>query len=278
MGIRIVTLSENTAGQPDLLAEWGLSILVEADGQHVLLDSGESISAGWNAEAMRVDLKAINKIVLSHGHFDHTGGLRSLLQQVGHPVEIVAHPDIWEAKYSRLKDKPDRFIGVPFQPFELESLGARFKLSTDSVQISQNIRTTGEIPMVTDFESIDPGLFVKTATGWKADQVKDDLALIVTSSLGLVVILGCAHRGTINTLYRVRQICGEEKIYMVLGGSHLKDASDEQIWQTVSYLNEMGVTKLGVSHCTGPRAVQILSQTYADNFVFNNAGSVISLP
>jgi 7,8-dihydropterin-6-yl-methyl-4-(beta-D-ribofuranosyl)aminobenzene 5'-phosphate synthase len=276
--VRITTLSENTAGQTDLLAEWGLSILVEADDQRFLLDSGESISLAQNAESLGIDLKTIDKAVLSHGHFDHTGGLRSLLQKVQHPLEIVAHPDVWAAKYSRRKDRPERYVGLPFQRQELESLGARFNLSRDPVQLSAHVQTTGEIPMNTDFESIDSGLVVRGEKGWEPDPLKDDLALIVQSAAGLIVVLGCAHRGAINTLERVRALCPGQKIYLVMGGAHLKDVSDEQIWMTVSALNEMGVMKLAVSHCTGPRAVQILSQTYGDNFLFNNTGSVIEAP
>jgi 7,8-dihydropterin-6-yl-methyl-4-(beta-D-ribofuranosyl)aminobenzene 5'-phosphate synthase len=278
MAVRITTLSENTAGQPDLLAEWGLSILVEADGQRILLDSGQTTSLVHNAGTLGIDLKAIDQLVLSHGHFDHTGGLRELLRLRQRPLRIVAHPDIWAPKYGLSRDKPERFIGLPFKLQELESLGAQFTLGKEPVQLSAGVQTTGEIPMVTDFEEIDKGLVVRGGTGWQPDELLDDLALIVKSSQGLIVVLGCAHRGTINTLSRVRQLCGEEKIHLVIGGAHLKEASDERIWQTVSALNEMGVVNLAVSHCTGARAVQILSQTYGDHFLFNSTGSVIDVP
>ncbi len=277
MSLRITTLSENTAGQTDLLAEWGLSILLESCGQRILLDSGESISLVQNAAVLGIDLKSIDKVVLSHGHFDHTGGLRSLLQQVQHPLEIVAHPDVWAPKYSQRRNRPERFIGLPFQLQELQSLGARFVLSKEPLELCPGVWTTGEIPMTTDFESIDSGLVLRNASGYEPDPLLDDLALIVEASAGLVIILGCAHRGTINTLRRVRELHPGKKIDLVMGGAHLKDASDEQIWQTVSSLNEMGVARLAVSHCTGPRAVQILSQTYGDNFLFNSTGSVIEL-
>src|SRR5271157_4027902 len=155
MSLRIITLSENTAGKTDVLAEWGLCLLIEADGQNILLDSGAGISAGRNADLLGIDLHRIDKIVLSHGHFDHTGGLQVLLSKMQREVEIVAHPDIFAPKYSRPKGKPDRYIGVPYQQSLLESLGARFKLSAGPVKLSENISTTGEIRMVTDFEAVD---------------------------------------------------------------------------------------------------------------------------
>jgi 7,8-dihydropterin-6-yl-methyl-4-(beta-D-ribofuranosyl)aminobenzene 5'-phosphate synthase len=277
MRIKITTLSENTAGRPDVLAEWGLCMLVEEDGQSILLDAGETHSAIHNAENLDIDLRCVTKIVLSHGHFDHTGGLRPLLQKMKQPVDIFAHPDIWALKYNRREGKPDRFIGIPFAPEELTSLGAKFTLSRSPVQLTENIWTTGEIPLVTDFESVEPSLFVKTENGWKPDPVLDDRGLIIKTPMGLVVVLGCAHRGMINTLYHAREITGLQKIHMVLGGCHLISATDEQIWQTISFLNEMGVKKVALSHCTGMHATMILSQTYGDDFIFNHTGNIIEL-
>lgn len=277
MGVKITTLSENTAGKPDVLAEWGLSILVEEDGQSILMDTGESLSVGYNAENLDIDLRKIDKIVLSHGHFDHTGGLRPLLQKMKRRVEIYSHPDVWAPKYSRREGQPNRYIGLPFVREELNSLGAVFNMTKDPIKLNHNIMTTGEIPMVTDFEKIEPSLFVQTATGWEPDPVLDDRSLIIQTPQGLVVVLGCAHRGMINTLYHSRDITGIQKIYMVIGGCHLKDATDEQIWQTVSALNEMGVKKLALSHCTGMHATMILSQTYGEDFIFNHTGNIIEV-
>jgi len=195
MSIRITTLSENTAGRGNLLAEWGLSILLETEKTSVLLDTGSSISAVHNVDTLGIDLNKIDRIVLSHGHYDHTGGLRQLLQKMRRKVEVVAHPDIWQAKYARRKDEPDRYIGIPFQRNELESLGAVFNLSAKPVSIDDSITTTGEIPMVNSFEQVDADLFVKEDAGWQQDNIMDDQALIVNTGSGLVVVLGCAHRG-----------------------------------------------------------------------------------
>ena len=111
MGLRITTLSENTAARTNLLAEWGLSILVETGTVNILLDTGQSISASHNADILGVDLSRVDKIVLSHGHQDHTGGLRQVLYKVRKEVEIIAHPDIWAAKYRRRRGQEDRYIG-----------------------------------------------------------------------------------------------------------------------------------------------------------------------
>jgi 7,8-dihydropterin-6-yl-methyl-4-(beta-D-ribofuranosyl)aminobenzene 5'-phosphate synthase len=277
MSVRITTLSENTAGRGNLLAEWGLSILVETGNTSVLLDTGSSVSAAHNADILGIDLSKIDRIVLSHGHYDHTGGLRQVLQKMRREVKIIAHPDIWQAKYARRKDEPDRYIGIPFQRNELESLGAIFNLTAEKVKIDDSIMTTGEIPMETIFEQVDADLFFKDDSGWQPDKIMDDQALIVNTESGLVVILGCAHRGIVNTLYHAKHLTGKEMIYMVVGGSHLINASEERLWQTIAALRELDVKRLGLCHCTDLPAASVLAQEFGESFFFNKAGTVLTV-
>ena len=278
MKLRITTLSENTANMGEFLAEWGLSILIETDEVNILLDTGTTISVCHNADTLGVDLSKIDKIVLSHGHHDHTGGLRQVLGRMKKEIEIIAHPDIWATKYSRRKGKADRYIGIPFQREELESLGARFKLTAKPVKITDNIMTTGEVPMITDYEEIDSHLWVREANAWEPDKLADDLAIIMNTDLGLVVVLGCAHRGIINTLYHAQQLTGRKEIHTVLGGSHLISASEERIWLAITALKELEVQKLGLCHCTSLPAAALLAQEFGDRFFFNNTGTILELP
>jgi len=278
MKLSITTLSENTAARGYLLAEWGLSILAETDTVNILLDTGQSISASHNADILGIDLSKIDKIVLSHGHYDHTGGLREALLKMRKKVEIIAHPDVWTAKYARRQGQEERYNGIPFQQQELESIGARFNMTTKPVKITDNIMTTGEIPMVTDFEQIAANLLVKEGNDFKPDKLLDDQALVINTEPGLIVVLGCAHRGIINTLYHAQQITGVKQIHMVLGGCHLIGASEERIWRTIAALRELGVQRIGVSHCTGLPAAAIMAQEFGDSFFFNNAGIQTNLP
>ena len=142
MALRITTLSENTAGSIDILGEWGLSILVETDEAQVLLDTGRNISTSHNADSLGIDLSVIDKIALSHGHVDHTGGLREVLRRMKKEIEIIAHPDIWAPKYRHREEQADRFIGIPFQRRELKSLGAVFNLTKKPVRITDAVTTT----------------------------------------------------------------------------------------------------------------------------------------
>ena len=134
MQIRLTTICENTAGSIDFIGEWSLSILVEHKGETVLLDTGLGNTLLHNAIVAGVDLSRVDKLVLSHGHVDHTGGLRSFLQARGKEIEIFAHPEIWNKKYVNHSEKESngkRFIGIPFCREELESLGALFLLCTN---------------------------------------------------------------------------------------------------------------------------------------------------
>lgn len=277
MKIKLTTLSENTAGRVGLLAEWGLSILIELDNYKVLLDTGLGISAAYNAVMLGIDLSKVDKLVISHGHRDHTGGLRHVLNTMRRQVEIIAHPDIWAPKYSRTFGQAEQYAGIPFNRDILESLGASFRLTCEPTWITDNIVTTGEIPMDTSYERIDPELFVKEGGELRPDPLKDDLALIIKTVMGLIVILGCAHRGMINTLHHARRITGEERIYMVIGGTHLIRASREQLDLTIVELKELGVQKIGVSHCTGLPATAVLFQEFGDSFFFNNTGRITSI-
>jgi len=277
MQVKLTTLSENTAGRVGLLAEWGLSVLVEVDNYKVLLDTGLDMSAAYNAVVMGVDLHAVDRIVLSHGHRDHTGGFQRVLSVMRKRIEVVAHPDIWAAKYSRTFSRREQYAGPPFSREALEGWGVSFKLSKEPVWITDNIVTTGEIPMQNEYEKIDPDLFVKEKGELRPDPLRDDLALIVKSDKGLIVVLGCGHRGLINTLHHAQKITGVERIHMAIGGTHLIHASREQMDLTIAELRRLGVEKIGVSHCTGLQAAAILSQELGDSFFFNNAGTVIEV-
>jgi 7,8-dihydropterin-6-yl-methyl-4-(beta-D-ribofuranosyl)aminobenzene 5'-phosphate synthase len=216
-------------------------------------------------------------MVISHGHHDHTGGLREVLGKMQKEIEIVAHPDIWTPKYGKRPGYEGIYAGIPFQRLELEKSGARFHETRESVKLTENILTTGEVPMVTEYELMNPGLCIIENGAYVPDPLLDDQAVILKTGEGLVVILGCAHRGMINTIYHAQQLTGVKEIAMVIGGCHLTGASEERIWLTIGALRELGVGRIGVSHCTGMPAAVVMAQEFGENFFFNNAGTRIEL-
>lgn len=278
MALKLTTLSENTALKPGVVAEWGLSILVETDNDKILFDTGAGIAAVKNADKLGIDLSTVDKIVLSHGHADHTGGLREVLKKAKEK-EIIAHPAIWDRKYTqRPHEEKAAYIGIPYAREELEAFGAGFTYSCEAVQISDKIMTTGVVDMTTEYEQIEPNLLVADNKTLKPDPLPDDLALVIKTEKGLVIILGCGHRGIINTIRHARILTGEERVYGVVGGTHLAPASDERLKKTIEALKKIDIKKIGVSHCTGFKASTLLKQSFGDRFFLNNAGTQIMFP
>ena len=273
MKVKLTTLCENTASGPGIAAEWGWSIFVETDEMNILFDTGGGIAAVRNADTLGIDLKTTDKVVLSHAHSDHTGGLREILMRFA-IREVIAHPAVWISKYKKQSaDKEAVYKGIPFAREELEKFAA-FTLSKEPVEISGNILTTGEIPRTTDYETIESSFYIKQGDVLQPDTFPDDLALICKTDKGLVIVLGCAHRGIINTIQHARKITGDDILHTVIGGTHLYPKKDNQIEETVQALKKLGVQNIGVSHCTGSKAAMKLAEAFGDRFFYNNAGNV----
>ena len=278
MKIKVSTLSENTALH-GYVGEYGLSLFIEADGKRILFDTGLSFSAYHNAQIMGIDLTTVDCIVLSHGHLDHTGGLAEMLRRIGKEIEVIAHPDVFEPRYTlRNNREQEIFIGMPCSREELENLGARFTLSKEPVRLTPDIMTSGEIPMFTEYEKVEGNLHVREGDSYLPDKIADDLSLFINTESGLAVFTGCGHRGIINILNQACKLTGNSNVYAVTGGIHLFRASEERIRNTIADFKGRGVKKLGVSHCTGFHAAAKIAEAFPWEFFLNNAGNRFVLP
>lgn len=266
MNYRITVLCENSVGPiSGTLGEHGFAALVEPSvGDAILFDTGQGLTLLHNARRTNKNLSAVGAVAISHGHFDHTGGLLPYLQEYG-PRRVYGHPDIFRHRY-RVKDTGECYpIGIPHDREMLESAGAAFDLSTAFRELAPGVYLSGEIPRATAFESGDQGLFCD-CTGQELDPTMDDQSLVLETDKGLVILLGCCHAGLINTLEHIAYTTGRRDVYALIGGTHLAFCSQEQMEKTIQGVKGMGVRKIAAGHCTGFAAAARLSREVPREF------------
>ena len=263
--IKISTLCDNIVEKSHLIAEHGLSFFIETAKINVLFDTGQGLAIKRNAKVLNVDLKSVDAVVISHGHYDHTGGLKKVLREQD-TIKIYAHPDIFQLKYRKLKTGKMRYIGSSRSLIKNPQLNWTFNLKP--YWLSKKIFLTGQIPRKTSFEKVEEEFYIKSGNSWINDKLLDDQALVINTTSGLVLILGCSHSGLINTLRYVKEVTGKKDFYFVIGGTHLRSANQEKIEKTIAALGEFNIQKLILTHCTGISAF---------NKVYHALGEKVSL-
>ena len=279
MSIRLTILCENSVDQVSpygLLGEHGFSCHLQTPAGNFLFDTGGGMTIMNNAELLGIDFTRLQGIMFSHGHFDHTGGLRQVLEKTGE-IPIYAHPDLFSKHFSKNSGKMHN-IGIPWPQVELEELGADFKFSTTPQKVTPDLLLSGEVSRISKVETGDPNLLSLAEDGTQiTDPLHDDLSLFIHTDKGLVILLGCAHAGLLNIIDHAIKLTGERKIHMVLGGTHLKFCSEEQMAATLDRLEELDVDLIGASHCTGLRGARMLSERFGQRFFSASVGVEIDI-
>ena len=272
--LRITVLVENTAGRDDLVAEHGLALWIEADGRRILFDTGQGPALAPNAEALGINLADAHDVVLSHGHYDHTGGLAGLRDTLRN-ANLYVHPAAFDAKFG-VTAVGARSIGASLGTLEeLRREIPGLVPTTGPTEIVPGVSVTGEIPRRNDFEDVG-GPFFRDEAGRLPDPLPDDQALYIDTPNGMVALLGCAHAGLVNTLDCIAQLANRQRFQAVLGGMHLVRASDERISRSIAALQAYDVQLIGPCHCTGPQATASIREAFPERFLSVSAGSVIS--
>ncbi len=237
-----VLVDNNTFIDQYCIGEPALSFFIESEGMNILFDTGYSDAWLRNAASLGIDLSDVSTIVFSHGHNDHTYGMKYSDQTFTSPIQLIGHPDIFLKRYEN-----DKFIGSGFSFEELDKRHT-LVLSSKPVEVNDKLTFLGEIPSYFDFEKRKPiGVFKDNGVEYP-DYVMDDSALVHKSDEGLFIITGCSHSGICNIIEYAKQVCRENKIIGVLGGFHLLSASDK-LNQTIDYFKKNNITNLYPGHC-----------------------------
>jgi len=279
MKTRITILSENLVGRTVGVGEHGFSAFIETDEGNYLFDTGGGRAVVENSLSLNKELRTVEKIFLSHGHNDHTGGLPHVLNLRGR-VDVHVHPDIFVDRMAVRKEmdgEVKRFAGMIYKKSYLEFLGAHFILNSNFYEVEKGMFLTGEVPRETAFEKPDSKLFREVQGEIIQDTLPDDQSLILDTEKGLVLIFGCAHSGMINIMHHVIHQMKKDHFYAVLGGTHLDFLAPEQLEESIRCLKEMKVARIGVSHCTGFRAAFWLQQEFGERFFYGSVGSVLEV-
>ena len=277
MSLKITTLIENMPDKEDKLAfEHGFSAWVELDDKKILFDTGQTGAFAGNAEQLGIDLSEADGVILSHGHYDHTGGVPALLTKLKKKTPVYIGKEFFLPKYKLLEDGSYKYNGTPFEKEQLtENAMAEPYYIVDTVtKISGNLILFKNFSRTNDFEKVNPKFFVRTEQGLVQDLFPDEIALGIVTGKGLVLLVGCSHVGIVNILETVRKTMSIP-IAAIIGGTHLVEAREDRLEKTIEAFRVHGVKTIAVSHCTGEAGMVLLQKEFPEGFVLNNTGNVM---
>lgn len=272
MRTNIHVLVENTTPSTPLVGEYGLSMQVLIEDKNILFDTGAKDALFTNSQHMGINLADIQDIVISHGHYDHTGALIPFLCKYG-GRRVFAHSGIFPPRFVQGNIKDQKNIGCMFSYQQAIDVGAEMIFIDQFTEIYPGVFLTGEIPRVTDYEDVGGNFVVQNRQELLPDRLPDDTAMVIDHRDGLIIISGCSHAGMINTITYALQQTGRSKVLAYIGGTHLIRASDERLEKTIAALKDYDVQKLIVGHCTGFYSAAALCQHLGrDRVIKMNAG------
>jgi len=263
--MRIITLIENLVYSKNLLAEHGLSLYIETGNRKVLFDTGQTSHFIHNASVLGIDLTAIDAVVISHGHYDHTGGLYPFLK-INNRAQVHIKKEAFYPKYHGA----DKFIGINYDAV----LDKRVIYVNHPIQLDDDLYIMPDIPVLNMADTNFDQLKIKTSDGLIDDMFDDELYLAITANKKLSVISSCSHRGIINIMLAAKARFSLP-VNTILGGFHIRNNSDAQMDSLIRYLKELSPKAIGICHCTGVEKYAELACHFKDKVFYNYTGNVV---
>ncbi len=277
MTTTISILCDNNISRSGFIGEHGFSALLERKEGNYLFDSGPGLSLPLNLKALQKEITGVHKVFLSHGHYDHTGGLKWVLEQ-GETMEVVAHPAVFSEHMVLDPGKPDaspRYIGCPLPQEKLEDLGAKFVFLDRTQEAVPGLWFLSGFERAPQCLPEDTRLISRQSGKLVRDPLLDDASLLLETESGPVLILGCAHAGILNILDHLKRDLHIDRLRGILGGTHLMFYGEPALAQVLRRIEDFGVDLIAISHCTGMKAAIRLANHFGDRFLPASAGTVL---
>ncbi len=247
--IRVHILADNTVRKRGMIAEHGLSLWIEKDEKKILFDTGQSSVFYHNSKIIGINLEETDSIVISHGHYDHCGGLQYLPCR-GKAPPIYVHPDAFIKKYI---SHSNQIIGagLPFKIDDYKWLKNALVYTRQPLWIEKEILVSGEIPCSNTFEEVPENLYIEHEGEIINDMMLDEQMLIVEDNGEIAVFLGCSHPGIINSVKYAQNLIPDKRIKLLVAGMHLQNVSPIRLQMTIQHLMDINIKKIVPLHCTG---------------------------
>ncbi|WP_297418282.1 MBL fold metallo-hydrolase [Clostridium sp.] len=276
MSLKITTLIENNSDKNNILySEHGLSLYIEINEKKILFDTGQSGDFIKNAEKLKIDLNDLDFVVLSHGHYDHSGGFGKLAENINISFKLIIGSGFFNKKYKLIEDEKYKFNGNSFdEEFINQTNISVTNIDEDILNITEDVMVFLNFERKNDFEFLNRKFYVKKNDEYVLDDFSDEIVLGIKHEKGLVIIVGCSHVGLVNILETIIKRTGMP-ICAVVGGSHLIEADEQRLNNTINYLKEKNIRIFRLSHCTGNSAVEKLKSEFGKRFVYNDTGNIL---
>lgn len=275
MAFTVTTLVENHSDDERLGAQHGLSMYLTDGSFSLLLDTGADGTFLKNAQVLGVDLSHIDALVLSHGHSDHAGGVKALIQSGIMPRETYMGENFFVPRYKREEGRL-RPISAPISEEYLMDKGVNYYLLEPGVhRLHENVYMVAGIPAENDIERPNERLICRCGREYVTDPFTEETVVVVEGGEGLAVLSGCSHRGVLNTCMWISKLF-KRPIDTFIGGTHLMESDEGLITETMHRLKAMGIRRMGACHCHGDLAANVFSCGFAGYFE-NGCGSCVTL-
>jgi len=273
MNVKISVLVDDRVTKSSFIGEHGLSIYINVDGYEVLFDTGQGMALKHNADILGIKLAQIKTLVLSHGHYDHTGGIKFFNPN---DLTVYAHPDIFKPRFKKIKKGEYKNIGFDRTQDKFDKIN--WVLDQNPVSLSDNVFISGKVDRITGFEeSTEPFYIINSQNRYEKDPIDDDQSLFIKTKLGTVIITGCAHSGLVNIINKAKSVINDDRVYCILGGTHLIKASKDRLRLTADYLKKIKLKNFYAGHCTDFNAACYLKNELNGIFCPLETGMELSL-